>query len=229
MLDRQDDEPAWTRWLAHLFRLPSTGEAAWSGFCEVVAGSMDARHDLPNGRVATASDWRAAAGAPPEPAKIETERPTGDGGFMDVTVDRAELFAVVENKLWEGWHDRPAIRQDECYEQAAGVVAAGRKVGLVFLSAYEADEAMRRRSPAWVFITWAAFARALRRRLKQTPGTLSAEEIQAVPLLLTVAAIEQDLLGFRLDACVQDTAKPWRSLDLLARMTRHLEESYGEC
>jgi hypothetical protein len=65
--------------------------------------------------------------------------------------------------------------------------------------------------------------------LKQTPGTLSAEEIQAVPLLLTVAAIEQDLLGFRLDACVQDTAKPWRSLDLLARMTRHLEESYGEC
>jgi hypothetical protein len=228
MLDRQYDEPAWTRWLGNLVRLPRGGAIAWSCLCNVVADSMAAQPAEQDNGFATSADWRAAANIPLRPEAILTERPTGDGGFMDITVESAKLLVVVENKLWGGWHDRPGRPQAISYKQWARRVASDRqRVGLVYLSVYEVDERDRRRD--WVFITWASLAQALRGALRRESEEASAG-IGLAPLYLTIAAIEQDLLGFRLDVLAEDFAggRHWRRLDILARITRHLEESHGE-
>ena len=228
MLDRQDDEPAWTRWLANLFRLPMAGTIAWSCFCKTVAASIESQ-TVENGEwLATPTDWMAAAEVAIQPHCILTERATGDGGFMDITVESGKLLVVVENKLWEGWHDRPDISQDCSYKRWARRATTGdQRVGLVYLSAYEADQEVQRRD--WAFITWAKLAQALRRALR---GRFQESPIQEAlaPLWHTIAGVEQDLLGFRLDALMQDFSKgaSWRRLDVLARITNHLEESDGE-
>jgi hypothetical protein len=234
MLDRQDDEPAWTRWLANLFRLPIAGTIAWSCFCKTVAASIESQtaeegesQPVQGEWLATASDWMAAAEVAMQPHCISTERATGDGGFMDITAECGKLLVVVENKLWGGWHDRPDIPQDISYKRwAQRAVSGGQRVGLVYLSAYEAAEEVRRRD--WAFITWAQLAQAFRRVLRSRfQETLIQEEL--APLCHTIAGVEQDLLGFRLDVLMQDFSKyaSWRRLDFLARITNHLGESHG--
>jgi hypothetical protein len=228
MLDRQDDEPAWTRWLANLFRLPMAGAITWSCFCKTVAASIENQTVENEEWLATPSDWMAAAEVAMQPHCISTERASGDGGFMDITVECGKLIVVVENKLWGGWHDRPGIAQGVSYEGWARRAASGsQRVGLVYLSAYEADEDVQRRN--WAFITWAKLAQAFRRSLRgRFQETLMQEAL--APLCHTIAGVEQDLLGFRLDVLVQDFFKgaSWRRLDVLARITNHLEESDGE-
>jgi hypothetical protein len=227
MLDRQQDEPAWTRWLGNLFRLPKVGAVAWSCLCDVVASAVEAQVPCSDENIANASDWRALGKLALRPLDVETERATADGGSIDIAVTVGNFFLVIENKLWSGWHDRPNNPQDECYEREARSCARGRKVGLVFLSVYEADQGVRRR-PGWAFVTWAGVAQTLRRRLRETATTAGLTADEVAPLLLTVSAIERELLGFWVDADERETESQWLHLDRLARMARHLEDAYGE-
>jgi hypothetical protein len=223
-LGNHHDERSWTQWLAGLLVDPTCGMKAWSALCTAVASAGAYAPDAYVGRgrvLATSDDWLQAARYRP---RVFVEELTGDGGFVDLRVRAGGLSFVLENKLWEPWHDRAEKRQHlTCSDWARDSAGAGERVGLVFLSVYEATETY----PGWVFVTWRDFSRELRRILRRSSGDerQGAELLSVAPIAFTVASIEKHLLGMKASALDGVSSRSEiRDLMNLAEILKYLEE-----
>jgi hypothetical protein len=225
-LEKEKDEPVWTQWLRGLFSDKSAGMHAWQAFCEVVASVPP--HDpgayADRGRpLATSSDWIRAANCSPA---VVAEDLTGDGGLVDLRIKTEGLSVVVENKLWEGWHDRPKKAQHlTCSDWARENARTGDRVGLIFLSVYKATEERR---PGWVFVTWRDVAQAFRRTLIRADlaEPRGAERPALAPIAYSVASIEKHLLAFRPETLSDGVRSRFAIRDVMrvADILRYLEE-----
>lgn len=227
MFDSATDERAWTEWLGSLLQSSSRSrEAVWDALLDVVLAQVvsdDAINGMERERLVAAI--RGAHDV--RKLKVTVEAPTMDGGFLDLIIDTPGLVVGIENKLWEGWHDRENNPQDSSYRRWILATSGGVPSIAVFLSAYEAGEAIRR--AGWCFTCWGDVALALRRRLRAlwsgTPPTEPGVAIELAPALCTVAAIERHLLGLRAPAPA-GLMSPVKSLDDLSNLIRHLERAH---
>lgn len=232
MFEVEDSETAWTLWLASLLRPePEHGVAlaalVWGALCDaIVATAVEPTPSAASDELATLADWRAAAGAPPGPGGVERERAHQDYGRPDIMIDAPGLFVVLENKLDAGWHDsdEPQAVRYRKLGLARRERGRGQRLGLVVLvkpDDFELDDRCR----DYVRVTYRAVAQALRRRLRRAlPPDASVQAVLALcPALVTVAAIERDLLGLDV-ARWRRAPGTWQVLQPLNELLAHLPE-----
>jgi hypothetical protein len=129
---------------------------------------------------------------------------------------------VIENKLWEPWHDRDRKSQEEtCRECALKKADPNDAIGLIFLSAYQAYDERRE---GWVFLQWRDLARGLRGELRSIWTKKAASPSELIPIVLTISAIERHLLGFEASLIENEDMNLMR-LSTLERLVQHLSEA----
>lgn len=222
MLGRSQDEPEWTQWLTALLQLPGAGELVWRALISVVDG---AARDLG----VTAPD-RLALAAHPGADRIVAEEWTQEGRRADLVIDHPEVLMLVENKLWEDWHDDGDKRQSDWLSEHATRRAGSRPVLLVFLAAYRVEDRPTVQREGWTFVTWEELAIALRRQLSYSVpvGLTDARALMDfVPVMLTIGSVEREILGLR-PPHVDPRDDSWKDLEQMTRLVDHLEASHAE-
>jgi hypothetical protein len=220
----ESDEPAWTQWFGALLD-PRCGQelarVAWAGLCTAAARSVSVHPFV--SRQAAAS-WQARALKPPMTGQVTVEYSTPTLGTPDLVVELNDDVILLENKLWEDWHDWSLDgRQADRYRKIGLRLAGTRKLHLVLLSARPDLEYVDAESPGplkvprdWLWIPYAELARGLRAAFR----SLDIPDLATVwPILLTIAAIERDVLG--LDVPSRDPT--WRDLSMLSRAVTQME------
>lgn len=225
MLGRGQHEPSWTQWLTSLLRLGVAGDIAWRALVTVIRTAVETSNDPLVERSALLAALQKAAATMPRSEDVRVEDRTSDGGSVDLVLKHPDVLVVVENKLWAEWHDRPGNPQDVSYRAWANQIRGGRAVALVYLSAYDADEDVRRGRDGWLFVTWEHLGIALRRLLSEniSENSVTLEHFAGLmPAFLTVAAIERDLYGLRRPK-PPENGETWEDLADVTRVVRYLE------
>jgi hypothetical protein len=235
LFDSEDLETRWTTWLASILS-PEHGQElsalVWRSLCDAVV-----RHGtLPvpcnqSDRLATRNDWREARETILKHGSVDRELADSSGlGRLDIAIDAPGIFVVLENKLDAGWSDRGGERQVVRYRQF-GLTRRSpcQKLGLVLLTK-NADFALDDDCRDYVRITYRDLARALRQNLRATVPASMTSALALAPALLTIAAIEQDLLGLDIARSRRSARhRPIRSLALLDKILAHLREDEVSC
>lgn len=224
-------ETAWTRWIAGILS-PELGSKlsvlTWRSFCDAIV--RHSAEPIPSGatdRIATLADWRAARDVPLSPGSLDSEDVDEQLGRTDISVRASSMFVIIENKLDADWHDGDGEPQAVRYRKI-GLKrrTQEQRLGLVVLTKRD-DFELDDRCHDYVKITYEDLARALRRNLRsalsEAADTKSVLELW--PALLTIAAIEQDLLGFNI-ASQLDTARlrSWKSIEILNEIFEYLND-----
>jgi hypothetical protein len=231
MFEVEEAETAWTKWNAALLS-PENGAAlsrlVWRSFCEAVLEQHDAVTDGgPRGAgvFATAQDWETARDVPLPPGSVDREVSDPELGRPDIVIETPALLVVLENKLDAGWHDGEQTQAAK-YRRFGVKYRRERKLGLVLLTKRD-DFEMGADGTDYVRVLYRDLARALRRNLGRvlevdsSPSTM----LSLWPALMTVAAIEQDLLGFDIQGAVANAAsRSWRAMSGLNEIVDHLHE-----
>jgi PD-(D/E)XK nuclease superfamily len=228
-------ETAWTKWIAGILSPelgPELSALAWRSFCDAIV--RHAAEPTPcdaTDRIATLADWRAARDVPLSPGSLGSEEADEQLGRIDISVRAPSMFAIIENKLDADWHDGDGDGDGEPQAVRYRKIGLKRRIqdqrlGLVVLTKHD-DFELDNRCRDYVKITYRDLARALRRNLRsalcETGDTKSV--LRLWPAFLTVAAIEQDLLG--LDIVSQlDTARlrSWKAIEMLNEILEHLHD-----
>lgn len=229
MFEISGSEVAWTKWLAAMLS-PEQGSQlsalVWRSLCDAIAEQelepcpIDRREEL-----ASRATWRKLRDAPPERGHVKRERHHVRHGRTDIEVRTPKIFLILENKLDAGWHDSDGGRQLVRYRKIGitGCVQSQR-LGLVVLTKNPKLE-LGKRCEDWLKITYRDLARALRGNLREAlgRGASAPRLLDLWPALLTVTAIEQDLLGLDI-AQRRDTnsRQPWLSITPLVEVISHL-------
>lgn len=228
-------ETAWTRWIAGILS-PELGRElsalAWRSFCDaIVCHSAEPTPCDVTDRLATLADWRAARDVPLSPGSLNSEDADERLGRTDISVRAPSMFAIIENKLDADWHDGNGEPQAVRYRKI-GLKrrTQDQRLGLVVLTKRD-DFELDGRCRDYVKITYRDLARALRRNLRS--ALCEADDAKSAlrlwPAFLTVAAIEQDLLG--LDIASQlDTARlrSWKAIEMLNEIVQYLHDEDGQ-
>jgi hypothetical protein len=240
LFHKQSSEVYWSRWLTNLLRPEHGARCAglvWRSFCSAVAASGEAvphapaaGEAVPSGRLARSRDWLSASTQ--QPGEIHGEYHVTGLGAVDVVVSTSSVLAVIENKLWEGWHDwKPApgelSRQADRYRQLGlNRLQEGQRLGLVVITASDEDSPFTRAVPPdWICVRWEAIGVALRRELRlELEGAGDARQVLELwPALLTLVSIEQDIMGLELPG----SSSPFTALKRLTRISRYLSRGGG--
>ena len=179
--------------------------------------------------MARKEDWEDAVNRTVE--FVTSEYREAGGGSIDILMRIPGLAIGLENKLWEHWHDGPGERGQA--DRYRGLVGRYRRqqalprFALVLLTCREGLQPGTAEDypEDWLCVTWYDLGRALRSELKQVitgTNTLQAA-LDIWPVVLTLVALERDLLGLAHDAVHAD-GSDWRSLKELARLLAYLEE-----
>ncbi len=212
MLGRSEDEPEWTQWLAALLRLPQSGDVAWRALVSIVdEAAPDFDVEVPELKELK-RHW--------DRARIVAEDYTHDNRRADLVIDHPAAVMLVENKLWDGWHDDSDDRQCDWLSRHARLRAGRHRPPLlVFLAAYRVDERPEVRREGWIFVTWEQLAIELRRQL--TSGfAVPPSHINLLPVYLTIGAIEREIMGLRPPPAAHPS---WKELENIAKLIEHLE------
>lgn len=224
-------ETAWTKWIAGILSPelgPELSALAWRSFCDaIVRHSAEPTPCDATDRIATLADWRAARDVRLSPSSLESEDADEQLGRTDISVRAPSMFAIIENKLDANWHDGDGEPQAVRYRKI-GLKrrTQDQRLGLVVLTKRD-DFELDARCFDYVKITYGDLARALRRNLR--PALCEAGDTRSVlrlwPALLTVAAIEQDLLGLDI-ASLLDTARlrSWKAMEMLNEFLEYLHD-----
>lgn len=225
-------ETAWTKWLAALLS-PENGAAlsrlAWRSVCDAVLTQrcdpevcVDEERDV----LADAAVWRHAREQTLVDGSVEREVTDENHGRPDIVIDAPGLFVVLENKLDAGWHDGDEPQPVQYREFGLKHRAAGQRLGLVLLTKRE-EFKLEAHCADYVRILYRDVARALRRNLRQA---LAADASPAAllmlwPALITVTAIEHELLGIDIQHSVAAArSRSWRAMSDLNHILSYLHE-----
>lgn len=227
----EDSETSWTKWLAALLSPengPDLSRLAWQSLCDAItmqrcelAPTVDQEREA----LADLAAWRAARDSSLFPGSVDREVHGDELGRPDIVIDAPGLFVVLENKLDAGWHDGE-VPQAVKYRDFGLQRCTGKKLGLVLLTKRDTFE-MGRHCSDWIRILYRDFARALRRNLRRDLGadTSTSAVVRLMPALLTVAAIEQELLGIDIQQTVATARKrSWRAMGSLNEILTYLHE-----
>jgi hypothetical protein len=227
MFDVADKETAWTQWIAGILSPESGTELsaiAWRSLCDAVAQGGEPQACVDDENLATLADWRAMRDVPLPNWSVATEEADPDLGRTDITVNANGMFIIVENKLDADWHDGSAATQAERYRNIGMKRRQlSQRLGLVLLTKRDAFE-MEEHCRDYIKVTYRGWARSLRRSLRGVGDMDPRRAIALAPALLTVAAIEQDLLGITIKE-LRDLATgqhSWKWLKPLADLIAHL-------
>jgi PD-(D/E)XK nuclease superfamily protein len=234
LFDVADKETAWTKWLSGILNPESGPELSaltWRSFCDAITRHADEPIPCDSiDRIATLADWCAARNVELPAGSVDSEDPDKAFGRTDITVRIPGMFAIIENKLDADWHDGDGEPQAVRYRKI-GLKrrTQDQRLGLVVLTKrddFELDDRCR----DYVKITYADFARALRRNLR-TPlrESCSATTVLGLwPVLLTVGAIEQDLLVLDIASRLRAArSRSWRSIEALNEIWGHIRDEDG--
>jgi hypothetical protein len=230
LMEASDSETRWTVWLCSMLSA-SNGEQlvqlTWRTLTDAIIASGVARAVAPDYPLADLVDWQVAGEQMPFVDR-EVADPAWEGeeslGRLDLVIQTDTMFIVLENKLDEGWHDhddgegKQAIR----YRNYARKHHGTRRIGLVLLT-NRGDFKLEPEFCDYVRIDYRQLAKALRRRLREAlAGASKATTLALGPALLTVAAIEKDLLN--LDLATLRAASSWRDLEKVNAAAIYLQE-----
>lgn len=215
------DEPAWTRWLAGLLKERSgvgMSSIAWRALCRAAG---EALQNKPGASAADAAWWKEAARSPLEGVECEFAYP--EQGAVDLVLTSPGRVVVMENKLWEDWHDwSNGRKQADRYRDIAKALGARKQHGyrLVLLSARDDLEYIDGTSPGelevpadYLWISFEQVARALRAEVARAQIPVG-HALGIWPLIVTINAIERLLLGIEVPAPAN---AGWRDLSQLAK------------
>jgi hypothetical protein len=227
LFELEDSEPAWTLWLAAALN-PENGadlsHLMWRAVCDAVCRqAVPPAACSPDDRIATLDEWKAARDEALSRGAVAREKAHDLYGRIDVAIDGPGLYVMLENKLYEDWHDGDGEPQAVRYRKfGLQLRSASQSLGLVLLTAaddFELDDRCR----DYVRIHYRDLAIALRLQLRAAlSASASAKQVMAFwPALLTVAAIERVLLGLNVSR-LRKLKASWQSLRELQELRRYL-------
>jgi len=226
----EDAETSWTKWLAALLS-PENGGAvsqlAWQSLCDAVTTQhceLTATVNEEREVLAHLGTWTAARDSSLLPGSVDREVHGDELGRPDIVIDAPGLFVVLENKLDAGWHDGE-VPQAVKYRDFGLQRCTGKQLGLVLLTKKDTFEMGPHTN--WIRILYRDFARAMRRNLRRalTSDTSTEMVMGFVPVLLTVAAIEQDLLGIDIQQTFATARnRSWRAMGSLNEILTYLHQ-----
>lgn len=227
----EDSETAWTKWLAALLS-PENGtvvsQLAWRSVCDAVVdqrGEPMLFDEQARGKLATLGVWRAAREL--ELPRASVDREVADElGRPDIAIDAPGLFVVLENKLDAGWHDGDEPQATKYRRFGLKHRRGDQQLGLVLLTKRK-DFELEAHCCDYVRILYRDLSRALRRNVRAVlVGDASVASLLAVwPVLITIAAIEQDLLGLDIQGVVATArSRSWRAVGALNEILSYLHE-----
>jgi hypothetical protein len=228
MLNCSHDEPAWTQWFAAVLQTPVSCDVTWRALLSV-AGAAAAKAEpdqfLQKEALLGALQKARQEAQYASSRRIVPEALTTDGGHIDIFIESTDLVVGIENKLWAGWHDRPGNPQDMSYLRWLKKIAGKRQAVSIFLSIYAVTKETEEYRKEWLFVTWGELAIALRREIgwKSIDGP---PNIDLLPAVLTISAIEQNLL--MLHAPRANDTGHWSELENMTKVVRHLEEAHAD-
>ncbi len=237
LLEVEDSEPSWTKWLAGILK-PESGvrlsALVWRSLVDaVVAQGRDPQpRECEHGVLADLAFWRGEANRALPFGSVDREVPDPDLGRPDILIDAPGLYVVLENKLEEGWHDGPEPQAVRYRRFGLKYRAAGKRLGLVVLTNRD-DFGLDPEFADYVRIDYRALGQALRRSLRAEFDHLgkclehSLEVVlEAWPAIITVGAIERNLLGFDIRGLVygSETAS-WHALEKVSQILQYLRET----
>lgn len=231
-------EVKWTKWLAAILspeRGPKLSALVWRSLCDaVVQQEVEPRPVARNRHPATLDTWLEMRDTPLTRGCVDRECRDLEHGCTDIEIEAPGTFVILENKLSAGWHDLDGVPQPVRYRKI-GLKRCARtkpRLGLVVLT-------HRRKLDLgphldWVKITYESLARALRINLKKTLGEEATMQglLELWPALLTIAAIEQDLLSLDIQhqckLAEESSAEwAWRHIEPLNKVIDHLPDEEG--
>lgn len=160
------------------------------------------------------------------PGSVNRERHDSEHGRPDIVINAPGFYVVLENKLEAGWHDRDKAPQAVSYREFGLKHRSASQLGLVLLTNRDSFE-LELAYADYVRIRYRDLARALRRNLRSviSPSSSMAALTPFWPALLTVAAIEQELLGLDIKGTIATAhTRSWRSLRQTNEILTYLRE-----
>lgn len=234
LLDVADKETAWTKWLSGLLNPecgPELSALAWRSFCDAITRhAVEPKPCNDTDRIATLADWRAARNIALPIGSVDSENSDKAFGRTDITACLPGMFAIIENKLDADWHDGDGEPQAVRYRKI-GLKRRmpDQRLGLVVLTKRD-DFKLDNRCHDYVKITYKDLARAFRRNLR-TPlreSSSASTVLELWPALLTVGAIEQELLVLDIASRLRAArSRSWRSIEALSEIWEHLRDEDG--
>lgn len=227
-----DREIYWTKWLASVLSPENSemlSQLVWRALCDTVQQGSEPEvcDEREHGVLAALDDWstvRAPLGHGAVAREVHDpalgEAGVAEAGRVDIAIETSNMYVVIENKLDASWHDGD-IEQAVKYREFGLKRLKGRqKLGLVLLTK-DPDFTLEAFCRDYVRITYWDLARNLRRGLRQSPRDVSSPELW--PVLLTIAAIEQDLYGLDIEAAFR--ARSWRALEHASEIADYLRDT----
>jgi hypothetical protein len=222
LFELQSSETSWTRWIAAILD-PAHGADlsrwSWRTLCDAATAAA-ARQKRP---AESAARWQAAREAAPGVGGVRAEDAYLEVGSIDLVAVTPKFVLVLENKLWEDWHDSAKGRQANRYRKAAEILSLkhARPAVLVLLSARTDLRYVDGLSPGpcevpfdYLWISYREWAQSMRRSLPA-----SRTSIELWPAFLTLAAIERHILGLT----IREGEVGMRDLAGLAEFAAYLE------
>lgn len=226
------DEPAWTHWFAQVLNPAHGADLAslfWRSLCRSAREALGRKEAV---KESEATQWSSSALSPPGLGGVHAEFAYPGKGIVDLYIETSDSIVIVENKLWEDWHDWvDGSKQADRYRDIAASMSGQRRLPyrLVLLSARDDLEYVEGTSPGefqvpsdYLWISYAQLVRALRVELA-TPVP-SGQVLRFWPAFLTVNAIEGCVLG--LYPPTPETAT-WHDLSQLTRAISLTQEGSG--
>jgi hypothetical protein len=184
----------------------------------------EARQDAEN--LASLSDWKTARDRVVKRVGCEEAE---SQARTDLTIEVEGLFVVLENKLDAPWHNGVGDPQAVLYRRI-GMKRRGpeQRLGLVLLTKREGFDLEGHVD--FIKVTYLDVARGLRRVLRselEGIGPISPAQAFALgPAMLTVVAIEQELLGLDIQRLrtVARGDQLWKWLGPLAELSGYLRQ-----
>lgn len=230
----ESSETAWTKWIAALLS-PENGAAlsrlAWRSVCDAVLAQRynpEACVEEERDVLADAAAWRHAREQTLVGGSVEREVADENLGRPDIVIDAPGLFVVLENKLDANWHDGDEPQPVKYRQFGLKHRAAGQRLGLVLLAKREELE-LEAHCADYVRILYRDVARALRHNLRQALAADASPPALLVlwPALITVAAIEHELLGIDIQRSVAAARLcSWRAMSKLNHILSYLHEEH---
>jgi hypothetical protein len=227
-----DSETEWTKWLAALLSPengPTLSQLAWRSLCDAILAQRREATACDNEELsilATLDTWRGARDLMLPAGSVDREVADAEFGRADIVINAA-LYIVIENKLEAGWHDGDGDPQAVRYRKFGLKYRHNdQRLGLVLLTNRD-DFELDHTCADYVRIQYRDLARALRHNLRSelSANASVVATLSLWPALLTVAAIEQDLLGIEINpALVAARTRTWRSLGRLNEILDYLQE-----